>query len=69
LNYKGYKMSTGKIVLYGINPVTPVNLVLEEDSYYLLVNQNAFKLDFTDDYKPFERITDKTLLKKLGYED
>jgi hypothetical protein len=69
LNYKGYKMSAGKIVLYGINPVTAVNLIMEEDSYYLLVNQNAFKLEFTDDYKPFERVTEKTLLKKLGYED
>jgi len=69
LNYKGYKMAEGKIVLYGINPVTPVNLIMEEGEYYLLVNQNAFRLEFTDDYKPFERITDKTILKKLGYED
>jgi hypothetical protein len=66
LNYKGYKMSRGKIILYGINPITSVNLTLEEGDYYLLVNQGAFKVDFTDDYKPFERITDKNMLKKLG---
>jgi len=69
LNYKGYKMSTGKIILYGINPVTPVSLVLRNQIHYLLVNQSAYRLDFTDDYKPYERVTDKTLLKKLGYED
>jgi len=66
LNYKGYKMSTGKIILYGINPETAINLTLQGGSYYLLVNQGAYKVDFTDDYKPFERITDKTTLKRLG---
>lgn len=66
LNYKGYKMSMGKIVLYGINPDTPVNLTLEQGAYYLLVNRGAYRLDFTDDYRPFERVTDKIILKKLG---
>ena len=66
LNYKGYKMSKGKIVLYGINPVSPVNLMVQESNYYLLVNQSAYKVEYTDDYKPFERITDKATLKKVG---
>jgi len=66
LNYKGYKMSEGKIVLYGINPVTPVNLITNEDTYYIVVNQAAYHIDFTDDYKPFEKVTDKATLKKLG---
>lgn len=66
LNYKGYKMSEGKIILYGISPVTPVNLTVDEGAYYIVVNQGAYRLGFTDDYKPFERVTDKTILKKLG---
>lgn len=66
LNYKGYKMSTGKIILYGINPGTPIDLTLQGGDYYLLLNQGAYKVYFTDDYKPFERITDKAILKKLG---
>ncbi len=69
LNYKGYKMSTGKIILYGISPVTPVSLVSLQGNYYILVNQSAYKIDFTDDYKPFERVTDKMLLKKWGYDN
>lgn len=66
LNYKGYKMSSDKIVLYGIDPNTPVSLTIEKGAYYLLVNKGAYKLDFTDDYRPYEKVTDKTILKKLG---
>jgi len=66
LNYKGYKMSRGKIILYGITPVTSVNLTMENGAYYLLVNQTAYGVDYTDDYKPFDKITDKITLKKLG---
>jgi len=66
LNYKGYKMSRGKIILYGLNSTSPINLTLNDGSYYLLVNQSAYKVDFTDDYKPFDRVTDKATLKKIG---
>jgi hypothetical protein len=66
LNYKGYKMSRGKIILYGINPVTPVNITQQDDIYYLLVNQSAYRVEYTDDYKPFEKVTDKSILKKVG---
>lgn len=66
LNYKGYKMSRGKIVLYGITPVPLASLTLKDDVYYLLINQSALRVEYTDDYKPFERVTDKTILKKLG---
>ncbi len=66
LNYKGYKMSRGKIVLYGINPSIPVNLTMQNDNYYLLVNHSAYRVEYTDEYKPFEKITDKAILKKVG---
>lgn len=49
-----------------LTPETSINLTLQGGDYYLLVNQEAYKVDFTDDYKPFEKITDKTTLKKLG---
>lgn len=66
LNYKGYKMSKGKIILYGISPVSNASLTKADGTYYLLVNQNAFRVEYTDDYKLFDRVTDKTILKKLG---
>ncbi|HTA82007.1 MAG TPA: hypothetical protein VK783_03685 [Bacteroidia bacterium] len=65
LNFKGYKMSKGKIVLYGVNSTTPFRLIKWDDSYYLLSNQNVFKVTYTDDYKPFEKVIDKTVLKKI----
>jgi hypothetical protein len=66
LNFKGYKMSMGKLILYGINSTSHVSLVKGDDGFYLLTNQNAYKVIYTDDYKPFERVTDKTVLKKLS---
>jgi|SRR6185312_13385208 len=66
LNYKGYKMSDGKIILYGVNPEIPVNITLTDDNYYLQVGQAAYKLYFTDEYRPFEKVLDKNILKKLS---
>jgi hypothetical protein len=65
LNFKGYKMSRGKIILYGINSTTQFKLVKWDDSYYLLSNQSVYKVSYTDDYKPFEKVMDKMVLKKI----
>ncbi len=65
LNFKGYKMSKGKIVLYGINSNGAMRLVKWDDSYYLMANQSVYKVVYTDDYKPFEKVVDKTVLKKI----
>lgn len=66
LNYKGYKMSDGKIILYGLVPDMPVNIILIDDNYYLQVAQAVYKIEFTDEYRPFEKVLDKTILKKLS---
>jgi hypothetical protein len=65
LNFKGYKMSKGKIVLYGINSTAALRLVKWDDSYYLLSSQSVYKVSYTDDFKPFEKVMDKTVLKKV----
>ena len=66
LNYKGYKMSAGKIILYGLTPDIPVRITLTDDNYYIQVGQMFYKMEFTDDYRPFEKVLDKTILKKLS---
>jgi hypothetical protein len=66
LNFKGYKMSKGKLILYGINSTSPVKLVKWDDAFYLLANQTAYHIDYTDDFRPFERVADKSVLKKLS---
>lgn len=65
LNFKGYKMSRGKIILYGINSNTDMRLVKWSDGYYLMSNQAVYKMEYTDDYKPFEKVMDKTVLKRI----
>jgi hypothetical protein len=65
LNFRGYKMSKGKIVLYGINSNADMKLVKWDDEYYLMSNQVVYKVEYTDDYKPFEKVMDKTVLKKI----
>lgn len=66
LNFRGYKMSLGKIIVYGISSNAHLRLVKLDDVYYLLADQNAYRVDYTDDLKQFDRVTDKTILKKLS---
>lgn len=65
LNIKGYKMSRGKLVLYGINSKAFIKLLKWNEGYYLLADQVAYKVDYTDDFHPFEKVADKAVLKKL----
>jgi hypothetical protein len=66
LNFRGYKMSLGKIVLYGINSTTPVKLMKLNDEYYLISSEDVYAVNYTDDLRPFDRVTDKTILKRLA---
>lgn len=65
INYKGYKMTKNKIVLFGINPEENLKLFHTEDVIFLKHNQNYYRLYFTDEYKQFEKVTDALLISKL----
>lgn len=56
INYKGYKMTKNKIVLFGINPDENIKLFHLEDAVFMKHNQNYYKLYFTDEYKQFEKV-------------
>jgi len=66
INFRGYKMSLGKIILYGVSTKAPLKLVKWDDAYYLQSDQMVYRLDYTDDLRPFDRVTDKTILKKFS---
>lgn len=66
INFRGYKMSIGKIILYGVSTKAPMKLVKLEDSYYLQTDQLVYKLGYTDDLRPFDKVTDKSILKKFS---
>jgi hypothetical protein len=65
LNYRGYKMSRNKLVLFGIGSSEPIILYKLEDRFYLKHLQNSYRLDFTDGFRPFDRVTDEEVLAKL----
>ena len=65
LNYKGYKMSKYKIVLYGIALNDGMKVFKLDDVIYLKNLTNVFKLDYTSDFAFYERITDELIISKL----
>ncbi|MFI5164396.1 MAG: hypothetical protein ACHQHP_04020 [Bacteroidia bacterium] len=66
LNYKGYKMTKNKIVLFGIHPEENLRLFHLEDDIFMKHNQNYYKLYFTDDFKQFEKVNDQSIIAKLS---
>jgi hypothetical protein len=65
LNYKGYKLSKYKMVLYGIGSVDGIKLYRLDDAIYLKNAGIVYKLDYTADFKQYERITDEQIINKL----
>jgi len=65
LNYKGYKMSKYKLVLYGIASEDEMKVYKVDDNYYLKVLTSVYKLDYTSDFRSFDKISDEVVLNKL----
>jgi len=65
INYKGYKMAKNKVVLFGLTGQDDVKLYRFDDGIYMKLQQGVFKLDFTDEFKQFERINDEAILARL----
>lgn len=65
INYKGYKMSKNKVVLFGINPYDEIKFFYYEEGIIMKQNQNYFRLYFTDEYKQFEKIADLAVINKM----
>ena len=65
LNYKGYKMSKYKLVLYGIASPDGLKLYKLDDVTYLKSSSFIYRLDASGDFKAYERITDESIISKL----
>ena len=65
LNYKGYKMSKYKLVLYGIASSEGLKLYKLDDVTYLKNAAFIYRLDAFGDFKAYERITDESIITKL----
>ena len=65
LNYKGFKMSKYKIVLYGIALNDEIKIYKLDDVIYLKNSSLVLKLDYANDFRQFDRITDELIMNKL----
>jgi len=65
LHYKGYKLSKYKMVLYGFASAEGLKIYKLDDSYYLRTGGLVYRLDYTTDFKPYERITDEQIISRL----
>lgn len=65
LNYKGYKMGKYKIVLYGIASIEGLKVYTIGNDTYLKAGATVYNLENTSEFKPYEKVTDNTLLSKL----
>lgn len=65
LNYRGYKLSRNRLVLFGFDQEEQVSLYRLESSVFMKSNSGVFRLENTADFRQFERVTDEALLAKL----
>jgi|ERR1043165_1170911 hypothetical protein len=65
LNYKGYRMSKYKLILYGLSSAEGLKLFKLDDVVYMKSTGVVYRLDPTGDFKPYERITDETIISRL----
>lgn len=65
LNYKGYKMSKYKIILYGIESSEGLKIFRIDDLIYLKHGTAIYKLDYSSEFKSYDRITDENIISKL----
>lgn len=65
LNYKGYKMSKYKIVLYGLTAADAVKIYKLDETIYLKSNTGVFRLEPVSDFRSYDRVTDDVILSKL----
>lgn len=65
LNYRGYKMSKYKVVLYGMQSAEGLKLYTLGNDTYLKSGSTVYKLENTNEFKPYERVSDEALISKL----
>ncbi|MGZ3866987.1 MAG: hypothetical protein ACXVNR_11675 [Bacteroidia bacterium] len=66
LNSKGYKMTRNRILIYGYNDNVDVCIIKLNDNYYLRNNSQVYKLNYSSDFKPLERVDDAAVAGKFN---
>lgn len=66
LNSKGYRFSKNKIMLYGFLDFSDIVLYELDNSHYLKVSNQIYKLTYGGDFKQLERVSDSGLIARLS---
>lgn len=65
LNYKGYKMSKYKLIVYGVSSPEGLKIFKLDDVLYFKNSSFVYRIDPTGEFKPYERISDESILNRL----
>jgi hypothetical protein len=56
INYKGYKMTANKLIIFGLSPDEPLSITELNNDVFLKHANNVYKIVLTTDYKSLERM-------------
>ncbi len=62
LNYRGYKFSKNKLVVYGIEYIEKGSIYRWKDNFYFKANGKVYALEKTSEFKPYEIANNPDLL-------
>ena len=63
LNYKGYRMTKNKIIIYGsIAGENEIQILRYEKNIFLRFPLGIYKLEYSNEFKQLEKITDEAIL-------
>lgn len=65
INYKGYKMSKNKVILFGLQEQNVMKFYKTDEGIYLKTLQGVYKLELTDEFRNLDRINDEIILARL----
>lgn len=66
LNSKGYKMTRSRLLIYGYNEGSDLQLVKADDKYYLKNNNVIYSVTYSAEFKPLERANEAELSGKFN---
>jgi len=65
LNFRGYKMSHNKLIVYGLDQVDAFSLHSDGNSFYIKYFDNFYPVNQTMEYKPLTPLVDPVLLDEF----
>lgn len=66
VNYKGYKLSRNKIILFGVEDADRIKLYNIDENMYLEFGADYFLLESNQDFKPLIKVRDSNILSQLS---